>query len=291
MANVKVWKEGETTEEDYAEFYADAYPKEEFTCVSNTVGSLDGIIDFAEKGSDSKDIALSSTIDWDLLNYGWSMADAILMNVDFPPIGGQYRTGVLTFPQWNRFFSYPLHVFFTGAGKTVLGVGNLEREEVACVVFTTAKGYKVIASHYSRNGEISEEEAIQNLLSKHTIIKVLEDYTPEGAPSIDPRKAVEILKDEFNIKRLEVTSGGKTISSFIYHKLIHEVRYTLAAHLVGNLNTNNQTRSSIFPISMSSETPNRFTYTPGTTPLLSFDRLRLVGNTHIFFRSNITYRH
>ena len=294
--DLKFWKEETATEEDFEDFYhlnnitiPDDVP---FTWC-NTVGSLDGIIDFREENTSSKEIALHSRIDWELLNYGWSKAEAIIVSVleKIPPIGKKYRKNTLQYPHsfGEKQFEYPLHVYLTGSGKNATNAQSIFLPEVPSVIFTTPNGHDFLKHHL-----ISHEfdNGIEFLNSKNTVVIKLENATPESLPTVDPRTVFEILRQDFNVKTLEITAGGRTIYHFMYHKLIHELRYTIASHFVGNLNSKNEERVIFFPTPKTGhEAPNHYSFQPTTTPRFSFDRLRIVDNTHIILRSKLTYRH
>jgi len=253
-----------------------------------TVSTLDGYISFKDPGAEgAKEVALAhipqsgSGADWRPLNAGWMFADAVIGSgailrseplTLFRPLFDdlvEHRVNVL------KKSKYPLNIILSGSGDIDLKHGIFHHEDLQTLIITTKPGY----SKYI--------EPQLSLIDKNkTLIEILGDGESTSLKGEDFTKLMEILRNKYSVKFLDVTAGGFVIGTMVWHKLVDEMRVTIAGQVCGaSAGPAGGIRPSLF------QAPPGVVFDHTNNPLLQYDKIAVFGAHHIFVRALFKYRH
>ncbi|KAJ3053213.1 2,5-diamino-6-ribosylamino-4(3H)-pyrimidinone 5'-phosphate reductase [Rhizophlyctis rosea] len=281
-----------TTEEVFA-FYAlptGPLPPDRPYCWSNTISTLDGVTHFLETEKSVRQIGLQhiprlskhSKIDVRLLNGSWATADAVLITgqilrdeddvlccVNFEDLK-KHRLEVLHKPT-----PQPLQIILTNSCNFDFTLRIFGQPGLDVLILTTREGHDIA------------QNKIANLSTPVTSnLQVLAcESGPDGG--VDFTKALKLLKSQFNITYLDISTGGTTIHNLIDLGLLDECRMTVANQLAGHVNTSSQVRPHAHPYDVKGL---RF-YAPETAPLVAWKGVRMAGEHFMFYRGVYEYRH
>eukprot|EP01120_Amphizonella_sp_Union-15-10_P002674 TRINITY_DN1297_c0_g1_i4.p1 TRINITY_DN1297_c0_g1~~TRINITY_DN1297_c0_g1_i4.p1 ORF type:complete len:311 (-),score=43.23 TRINITY_DN1297_c0_g1_i4:83-1015(-) len=263
---------------------------------TNTVQSLDGVISFWEKEqSEASEIAMAhipnsgAKSDWRLLNFGFATADAIIVPSRrhhslvkiYIPEYLEYRNNIL------KKEGHPIQVLVTSRGEFDLTEPRFSDKTIKTIIFTTDRGLRNLANNirslYGASLDPKSDEQVIAYLEEDKNI-IVKDFGSETKPnSVDLPKMCYYLRTVENVKTMEVSAGGNTISQFLHHKMLDETRYTTSGQLCGLFNSMGEHRPLFFDPS--------FCYSSRDSPLLHFVGYRLHGHHHFFARGVWQYRH
>jgi len=250
-----------------------------------SVSTLDGFLSFKdEQAQGASEIALAhikesgSLSDWRLLNSGWMMADAVLGSGAIlrsePTIKWvpgfddmiDYRVNVLKKPK------YPMNVVLTGSGDIDLKHPIFHDPELHTLILTSKVGFAAL----SKNSAVLD--------TTNTKIEVIGgDTALLGGDELTT--ACELLYSKYNVRFLDVTAGGVVIGALVWHKLIDEMRVTMAGQLCGETSATGEKR----PRLLTGSGTERFTH--HNNPHLHYYKVGIHGVHHIFVRGLVRYRH
>ena len=262
---------------------------------SMTVSSYDGIIGFKEHsiepGKDPQCIALSNFIDFKLLNLGWTMCDASVISAgclrDEPNIvmAPEHFPDLQSIRLNHKKSMYPIHIVITGSGDIPLKHRIITQSSITSIIITTETGKNNLENQYYGDGTFDKDLNFYKYLENgNTCIKIFDSTEPNGNILSNFSNIFKELKKEYNINFMDVSGGGRLISSLIEEKIINEMRLTIAGQLCGSLNSNGERRPTLFPSTKKS-------YTPETAPFISHKSIRLHKDQWMFLRSTVNYRH
>jgi len=255
---------------------------------SMSVSTLDGLISFREPQATSAiEVAMAhvkhsgSMADWRLLNAGWMMADAVLGSGSIlrsePTIKWiphfedmvEYRVNVLKKPK------YPLNVVLTGSGDIDLKHPMFHDADLHTVILTSKQGHeKLLQSSAAIAGTNTRIEVVGNTASF------------EGA---EFKAASELLYEKYGVRFLDVTAGGVVIGKLMWHKLIDEMRITLAGQICGPISSTGEARPHL--IAGIGQDSGLAPFTHHDNPHITYHKVALFGIHHIFIRGIVQYRH
>lgn len=190
---------------------------------SNTIITLDGIMHF-KGGSQISDIALggssqNSIADYRLLQFGWSLADAVLFSGqilrDEPNTSCQLTfNDIIAFRRSiGKQNDHPIQLIISKECNFPHD-HSIFSSELRIILLTSQIGWDSIQSKLDEKCKnyvsvmiINERESIHNILQR--------------------------LKTEYDIKYLDISSGGKVINQFIEQKVLNEIRFTLSGQIAG----------------------------------------------------------
>eukprot|EP01098_Paradermamoeba_levis_P006358 TRINITY_DN2634_c0_g1_i1.p1 TRINITY_DN2634_c0_g1~~TRINITY_DN2634_c0_g1_i1.p1 ORF type:complete len:440 (+),score=149.67 TRINITY_DN2634_c0_g1_i1:152-1321(+) len=146
----------------------------------------------------------------------------------------------------------------------------------------------LVSSHSNNNNNTDKHK---NNQKKNYVVEVM-------GKEIDFLEVMKLLKFKYKVNYLDVTAGGEVIGQMVYHKLIDEVRLTLAGQLIGDpalslFSSKKQTTTT----ATATTRPHFFTPPAGfefqvdNSPLLNYLAIRLFGLHHLFVRAQVVYRH
>jgi len=274
---------------DFYDLKGIVFPPDRPYIWSMTVESFDGIIATSEKdASAGKDIALAdfpgakagSFSDWYLVNVGWTIADAVLGSgailrderetVFCPgwPYMTEYRQNVL------KKSKYPINVVLTGSGEIDLHHKIFNIEDLHVVIVTTPIGKEKLLSKWP--GKFG---------AKQVDIEVVGSG---DSPIIDQEgliALVRLLKDKYRVNILDVTAGGKVISSLLWAKLVDEVHVTISGQVIGSFSTEGKPRPRFIDLEKDKS------FTKDNSPLVEFKGVKVLPPHHIYVRGVYQYRH
>jgi len=273
---------------DFYELKDIVYPPDRPYIWSMTVESFDGIIATSEvDASAGKDIALAdfpgakagSFSDWYLVNVGWTLADAVLGSgailrdeketVFYSPYGDmqQYRLD-------HGKPKYPINVVLTGSGDIDLHHKMFKTADLHVVIATTPIGKANLLKRWP-----------ESFVAKQVDIEVLGSG---DSPIIDQEglvALVRLLKEKYNVNILDVTAGGKVISSLLWAKLVDEVHVTISGQVIGSYSTAGKPRPRFIDLEKEKS------FTKDNSPLVQFKGVKVLPPHHIYVRGVYQYRH
>eukprot|EP01120_Amphizonella_sp_Union-15-10_P000728 TRINITY_DN1075_c0_g1_i1.p1 TRINITY_DN1075_c0_g1~~TRINITY_DN1075_c0_g1_i1.p1 ORF type:complete len:313 (-),score=41.25 TRINITY_DN1075_c0_g1_i1:25-963(-) len=261
---------------------------------TNTVTSLDGVISFWEEGEKTAvEISMSHVpnsggkADWRMLQTGWTLADAVIISPKEEETSTtiyfndllEYRKNVLKMES-----PYPAQIIITGRGEFNFGQKRFHDTHIRKIIVTTHLGHINLLRHakeYLQQPTISDDEAFSVLKEKLNIkVRVIETL---GVNSVDIVKMCHYLRTEENIRYMECSAGGYTISQMLYLKLVDECRFTTSGQVCGHFNSLGEPRPTMFN--------ENTTFGSQENPLLHYAGIRIYGLHHVFIRGVWEYRH
>jgi riboflavin biosynthesis pyrimidine reductase len=282
VMKIKEFSEAFVSIDDISDFYSVSNVNHNGCyCWSNSLTSIDGILSFKEANSTVSNVGLKSLTedyiaDYRLLNAGWAFADAILIsgqNVRSEPLLElsiefddliDYRQRVL-----GKSFQ-PAVVIISPSGDLCWDRPLFHLPGRQILVYSSGQGYdrvKLSLRDAQPSGNSWSAITILNLdqmEGERPLVKLMNNLTQKG------------------IKFVDVSAGGKIISSLIELQLLSEIRYTMAGHIIGPLNSTYEQRPSLFPA-------DRKSFLPEKTPLVIWKGIRCLGDHFIFLRGVLDY--
>ncbi len=256
---------------------------------SMSVATLDGITSFQEREALAGDtVALThiknsgSEADWRLLNAGWLYADAVLgtgriiraePEIKWIPVFEdliEYRQKVHKKPD-----PFPANLVITATGDFDMRHPMFNDDRYLTVILTTRSGRETVL----RNNQKAASAGIHPLQRGNTRLQSF------GGETLDYREVMRYLRQEMDIRYLDVTAGGKLIAALAKEKLLDECRLTYAGHFSGPQNSTGDPRPVLFNL------PSGQYFTPQNNPLIQYQAIRLHGKHHLFLRGTYRYRH
>jgi len=253
-----------------------------------SVTTLDGYLSFKDPDSEgAKEIALAhlqnsgSGSDFRLLNAGWMYADAVLgsgailrsepdvlWKCCFDDLQ-EYRVNTL------KKTKHPLNVVLSGSGDIDLSHKMFHQPDIHALLVTTLTGYQKIKSqlHKLPSSTLTKIEVIGDSTEKHNF---------DGE---DFKTIMGLLRTKYDIKLLDVTAGGIVIGSMVWHKLVDEMRVTVAGQVCGPAALGAIPRPTLFI------PPPGVIFNHNNNPLLKYTKIGIFGEHHIFIRATVQYRH
>jgi riboflavin biosynthesis pyrimidine reductase len=120
-------------------------------------------------------------------------------------------------------------------------------------------------------------EQMQKQFQSCTCVAVLEC----GSGKVNFTELLEQLRIQFAVSKLDVSTGGLILNQLLQAKLIDEIRHTITGQLIGQRNSGNALRPSLFA--------NDNGYNPTSAPRLSFKSICLLEDCFLFVRSTVHY--
>ncbi|TPX66457.1 hypothetical protein SpCBS45565_g04460 [Spizellomyces sp. 'palustris'] len=245
----------------------------------NAVTSLDGVIGLAEIGcTDAGPIAMKhmeqvkgSLTDWRILNFGWACADGVLVTGanlrNEPEFDGWFTRfqDLQNYRQTNlKSLDHPLQIIVTNSGELPLDHPVFQRADLKVLIVTGGHGSRCLA----------ERGKSENVFVC-------------GGDVVDLGKLMKVLKEDYQIQTLDISTGGAFASDCLNLGLIDEVRYTLSGQICGRVNSQNQQRPVLFP-------NIRFDWVDRPAglgnPLIQYLGIRAVDEHFVFVRGRVQYR-
>ncbi|KAJ3345902.1 hypothetical protein HDU91_007189 [Kappamyces sp. JEL0680] len=249
---------------------------------SNSVITLDGFMHFRDEDQDVGLIGLKhlDTIapyqqaDWRLLNAGWAFSDAVLITgqilrdeanadcfVSFPDLVDM-RVSTL-----GKDTQQPRLVILSSECNFLLDRPCFHHADQPVVIFTTSRGKANFEQKLDACAALAAEKSRFTVEEFHGTLKTL----------------LHALKERYQVRYLDISSGGRVIRTCIDEELLDEFRMTTAGQLIGPLSSTGERRPSLFPDSGRS-------YSAHNSPLVAWKAIRSVGDHFVFYRGMVQYR-
>lgn len=274
------WR-GPVKEEDIAEFLK--LPENDNDELpyswSTSVTSIDGRTSFAEDGAnDAVAVALGHThdsgraADWAVLTGGWRQADAVIGSGSILRSEPKVRW---TCPGASK---PPLNVVLSRSGNLPVHHPMLVDPSQATAILTTVEGgAKLMMAR-------SKDEWDQCCTE---IVVAGEDESEVGGGGWRMKAVMIWLKKVKRCDFVDVTSAGEVLRAMLDAKLLNEMRFTVAGHLLGPVNSTGARRPGLLDVEGSRQAE---AWNVNSNPQLEYRAIRVVPPSHLFIRASVTYR-
>jgi len=225
---------------------------------TTSVASIDGRTSTQEADAEGGHAIASAggkydgLVDRKILEHGWKTADAILTTgeilrsepmVTYRPSGARRK---------------PLCVILTASGMIDLDHPVFRKNQTLTV--TTKEGFRRLKGF--------RKSAARDMIVSDT-----------NDDKVSLTWLLRYLRREKNVLFLDVNAGGRTISDFLSHRLVDEMRISLVGTILGRWNSQGQERSCLI------DNPRETCYDLQNLPLLSFNEIRTTTDaSHVFLR-------
>jgi len=186
-----------------------------------------------------------------------------------------YRVNILGKPK------YPKNAILTSSGDIDLRHPIFCDVELEVIIFTTSKGEKFFLQKNASLLPLKSQIHLE-ILDSYVVSPIAGNEESNKVPLL---KAISLLKTKYNVSFLDITAGGRTISSLVHQKLVDEFRVTISGMLVGPFNSMRVQRPELFNL------PEDVYFDSDSAPLINYAGLRLQGDHHLFLRGRLHYRH
>lgn len=266
---------------------------------SNSVASIDGVTSFPTDSSKKSEALHSSPLialsgvspdaysDWTLLNAGWAYADAVLSSGEI--LRQEPTTTYVPYREMMDFRhnilkkeGQPVNVIITASGNVSDTHPIISSSTIQTLLFTSVNGWENITKKWTFIQQNSPEHQqfegyiSYNFKDINTTVIVFEHTMNAG--HLNFHQIFQILRQQYNVKYLDVTAGSVILGKLIEEKLLDEYRLTQSGVFLGQ----SLGRSGMPKFHLPFDMP--------LCPLLRFEGVRLGANLHhIFLRSTVDY--